>query len=123
MWGKKIESVLEQVVHVGKDDSIRKRNTEIHAKMWIHVLSDAQHYRGKDAEWRKSIKKKKGEKKGRKAVEKKKGLRLDRWLPCKGDEMLRSDAWPARATRHCRQLLAQLPPRLEQSRPIRLCVT
>lgn len=68
-------------------------------------------------------KKKKGEKKGRKAVEKKKGLRLDRWLACKGDAMLRPDAWPARAKRHCRQLLAQLPTRLEEFRPIRQCVT
>jgi hypothetical protein len=47
---------------------------------------------------------------------------LDRWLACKGDEMLRPDAWPARETRHCRQLLAQLPPRLEESRPIKMCV-
>jgi hypothetical protein len=34
-------------------------------------MHNLQHYRGKDLEWRKSIKK--GEKKGRKAVEKKIG--------------------------------------------------
>jgi len=49
--------------------------------------------------------------------EKKKGLRLDRWLACKGDAKLRPDAWPTRATRPCRQLLAQLPTTLEQFRP------
>jgi hypothetical protein len=46
------------------------RNTDIHAKMWFHVLSDAQPtaLSGKDLEWRKSIKKggEKGEKGGRK---------------------------------------------------------
>jgi hypothetical protein len=31
--------------------------------------------------------------------------------------MLRPDAWPARATRRCRQLQAQLPPELDESRP------
>ena len=88
------------------------------------AMHNLQHYRGKDLEWRKEYKKKEGgEKKGRKTVEKKKGLRLDRWLACKGDAMLRPDAWPARATRHCRQLLAQSPTSLEQSRPNRQCVT
>jgi hypothetical protein len=65
--------------------------------------------------------KKRGEK-GRNAVEKKKGLRLDRWLAClQGERIHRPDAWPARATRRCRQVRAQLPPRLEQSRPVRMC--
>jgi hypothetical protein len=52
------------------------------------AMHNLQHYRGKDLEWRKSIKKGgwgvEREKKGRKTVEKKKGLRLDRWLACEG---------------------------------------
>jgi len=86
------------------------------------AMHNLQHYQGKGLGMAEEYKKNHGEKKGRKTVEKKKGLRLDRWLACKGDAMLRPDAWPGRATRLCRQLLAQLPPELEESRPNRQCV-
>jgi len=75
----------------------------------------AEEYK-KDGE-RERRKKKKGEKRRKWEKRKKVYVWIDGRHARGTDAKLRPDAWPARATRPCRQLLAHLPTTLEQFHP------
>lgn len=88
-------------VQTGKDKvfKMKLRYTCQDVRPMFKAMHNLQHYRGKRLGMAEEYKKQgrnQGEKGGRKEE---KVYCLDRWLACKGDAMLRPDAWPARPER------------------------